>query len=309
MMKPFERVVIMNRDSAFRRSRCGFTLIELFIVILIISTLISLLLPAIQSARENARRVQCQKNLMQIGIALSNYASTLKVLPPGVVNDKGPISNRPVGYHFGWAVQILPFLEQGSMHRQFDFNQSVYADANLTARGHNLSVYMCPSAPQSGSMSYAACHHDVEAPIAADNHGVFYLNSRIGYDDLVDGPAQTILVGEIRNSPSAGWAVGTTATLRNTGTPVGWQDPLRLSPAPPVSPGHQPLDPSTLKSLVNDGLLPADYVGGFQSLHPAGANFLFGDGSVRLLTAKIKPEIYRSLGNRADGNLVSDDEF
>jgi len=73
--------------------------------------------------------------------------------------------------------------------------------------------------------------------------------------------------------------------------------------------GNQPLDPVTLKSLVTDGQLPAAFVGGFQSLHPAGANFLFGDGSVRLLTARIKPEIYRSLGHRADGNLVSDDEY
>ena len=309
MQTRIERVVTMHGDSAFRKSRSGFTLIELFIVILIISALISLLLPAIQSSRENARRVQCCKNLMQIGIALCNYASSHKVFPPGVVNDKGPISNLPVGYHFGWAVQILPYLEQAAMYRQFDFNQSVYADANITARGHSLSVYMCPSNPSASPMSYAACHHDVEAPIAADNHGVFYLNSRIGYDDLVDGPAQTILVGEIRNSPSAGWAVGTTATLRNTGTPVGWQDPLRLSPGPVTFGGNQALDPSTLESLVDDRLLPPSYVGGFGSLHPAGANVLFGDGSVRLLTEKIKPEIYRSLGNRADGNLVSDDEY
>ena len=169
-----------------------------------------------------------------------------------------------------------------------------------------------PRTGMQGPMSYAACHHDVEAPIAADNHGVFYLNSRIRYDDLTDGPAQTIFVGEIRHTPSAGWAVGTTATLRNTGTPVGWQDPLRL--IPPTAPasrgiGNRGLDPTALKTLVEDGQLPAAYVGGFQSLHPAGANFLFGDGSVRLLTEKIKPEIYRSLGHRADGNLVSDDDF
>ena len=311
MTRIFEQVLKMKGDMGFRRSRSGFTVIELFIVIMIISVLISLLLPAIQSARENARRTQCIKNLMQIGIAMANYASTHKVFPPGVVNDQGPISNMPVGYHFGWAVQILPYLEAASIHRQFDFKRSVYAEENMTARGHSLQVYACPSDDAGGPMSYAACHHDVEAPIAADNHGVFYLNSRITYDDLSDGPAQTIFVGEIRHTPSAGWAVGTTATLRNTGTPVGWDDPLRLLPAAgsTAGMGNQGLDPVTLKSLVTDGQLPAAFVGGFQSLHSAGANFLFGDGSVRLLTAKIKPEIYRSLGNRADGNLVSDDEY
>ena len=99
------------------------------------------------------------------------------------------------------------------------------------------------------------------------------------------------------------------ATLRNTGTPVGWQDPLRLSPPNATGLNNHPLDWTVLKSLVEDGQLPAAYVGGYQSLHASGANFLFGDGSVRLLTDKIKPEIYRSLGNRADGNLVSDDDF
>ena len=101
---------------------------------------------------------------MQIGIALANYASTHRVFPPGVVNDKGPISNMPVGYHFGWAAQILPYLEQAAIYRQFNFKQSVYADANMTARGIALHVYIVPREHAAGPMSYAACHHDVEAP-------------------------------------------------------------------------------------------------------------------------------------------------
>src|SRR4051812_26811224 len=97
-----------------RRSlrRGGFTLIELLVVIAIISVLIALLLPAIQAAREAARRVQCVNNLMQLGIALHNYESSYESLPPGVVNDTGPISNIPKGYHASWMLQLLPFLEQ-----------------------------------------------------------------------------------------------------------------------------------------------------------------------------------------------------
>ena len=107
-------------------------MIELFFVIIIIAVLIALLLPAIQSLREIARRVQCSKNLMQIGLALGNYASTHKVFPPGVVNDKGPISGLPNGYHYSWAVQILPYLELSTVYRQFNLSQSVYAEANHT---------------------------------------------------------------------------------------------------------------------------------------------------------------------------------
>ena len=115
----------------------------------------------------------------------------------------------------------MPYLEQTPIYREFDFAQSVYAPRNDTARGHRISSFLCPSAGWNGLTSYAACHHDVEAPIAADNHGVFFLNSRISYDDISDGPAYTILVGEFitGHSRGLGWAVGTMSSLRNTGAP------------------------------------------------------------------------------------------
>jgi prepilin-type N-terminal cleavage/methylation domain-containing protein len=83
------------------RSKTGFTMIELMIVLSIIAVLIALLLPAIQSAREAARRTHCANNLLQLGIGFGSYVSTHSVLPPGVVNDKGPIQNLPIGYHHG----------------------------------------------------------------------------------------------------------------------------------------------------------------------------------------------------------------
>ena len=301
----------MRNDPTCPTRERGFTLIELLLVVGIIAVLISLLLPAIQSSRENARRVQCSKNLMQIGLALANYASTHKVFPPGVVNDKGPISNVPVGYHFGWAVQILPYLEQAPVYREFDFSQSVYAPRNDTARGHRIQSFLCPSDGRNGLTSYAACHHDVEAPIAADNHGIFFLNSRISYDDISDGPAFTILAGEFLTGrgPSLGWAVGTMSSLRNTGVPINYDDPITGNKAPARMPVNRSSDLSELSSLIKDGLLPPGYVGGFSSHHPGGANFLFGDGSVRFLSQKIRVPVYRSLGNRGDGNLISDDEY
>jgi prepilin-type N-terminal cleavage/methylation domain-containing protein/prepilin-type processing-associated H-X9-DG protein len=300
----------MRIEPTCRTSGRGFTLIELLLVIGIIAVLISLLLPAIQSSRENARRVQCCKNLMQIGLALGNYASSHKVFPPGVVSEKGPISNVPVGYHFGWSVQILPYLELAPVYHSFNFSRSVYSAQNDTARGHRLQSFLCPSDGRGGLTSYAACHHDVEAPIAADNHGVFFLNSRISYDDISDGPAFTILAGEFTgNGPSLGWAVGTMSSLRNTGSRINFEDIIAARIQGTRMPVNRSVGLEEWSALVNDGLLPPGYVGGFSSHHPGGANFLFGDGSVRLLGEKISIPVYRSLGNRADGNLISDDEY
>jgi prepilin-type N-terminal cleavage/methylation domain-containing protein/prepilin-type processing-associated H-X9-DG protein len=299
----------MRAKTQEKRRPRAFTLIELILVIAIIAVLISLLLPAIQSARENARRTQCCNNLMQIGAALGNYASVHKVFPPGVVSENGPINSLPMGYHFGWAAQILPYIGHNNIYKQFNFSNSVYAPSNETARNHLIQTYLCPSNPSSGPTSYAACHHDVEAPIAADNHGVFYLNSHTSYQDLVDGPACTIFAGDIQRPPNAGWAVGTMATLRNTGSPINSDDPFSGILTNTIWPASSAIDPAAMKKLIDDGTIPPAFVGGFRSHHPGGANFLFGDGSVRFLKDQISEHVFRSLGHRADGNLISDDEF
>jgi prepilin-type N-terminal cleavage/methylation domain-containing protein len=200
------------------QGRCrGFTLIEVLLVIALIAILIALLLPSVQASREVARKLQCSKNLMQIGLALGNYAGSNKVFPPGVVNETEPISSIPLGYHWGWGARILPFLEQANLYNQLNFRQSVYGPGNETAVGHVLQTFLCVSQGDPGLNSYAACHHDLEAPIAADNHGVFFLNSRVAYDDMKDGPACTILAGEfLHKSRSLGWAFGTRSSLPAT---------------------------------------------------------------------------------------------
>ena len=103
-----------------RRLR-GFTMLELLIVIAIIAILIALLLPAVQQARENARRVQCQNNLVQLGVALQHYNQTFSVLPPGCVNDVGPVLADGQGYRIGWIAQILPFIGQDGLWHQINF--------------------------------------------------------------------------------------------------------------------------------------------------------------------------------------------
>jgi prepilin-type N-terminal cleavage/methylation domain-containing protein/prepilin-type processing-associated H-X9-DG protein len=300
------------------RKNPGFTLIELLVVIAIIAVLISLLLPAVQAAREAARRVQCVNNLMNVGVALQNYESAYELLPPGVVNDTGPIQSAPKGYHASWMLQLLPFLEQGSVARRFDDRPGVYAAANQTARSMVISIFLCPS--DGGSRTggnrvamnnYAACHNDVEAPIDATNTGVFYLNSHLRSEDVTDGTANTIYIGEkVLADAALGWASGTRDTLRNTGT-----SPNRTAALAGFFPGE--VEPDAGAST--DSLAPAasaaggtqnlGFVGGFGSSHAGGANFGFGDGSVRFIKNAINAQVYRYLGNRADGEMLSADQF
>ena len=291
--------------------RRAFTLIELLVVVAIIAILIALLLPAIQSAREQARRTQCVNNLLQLGLALGNYASTHSVLPPGVVNDTGPIMNVPHGYHYGWAVQILPFIGQNNIYKHFNLQESVYAASNMTARDVHIGTFICPSDGRPGTISYAGCHHDFEAPIAVDNHGVLFFNSHVRFDDITDGTTQTILLGELRQGggpTTLGWASGTNSTLRNTGHPLN--DPSSLDSLFQNTPQLSEAERfAAITQMAEDGVLPVGFVGGFSSLHPQGANFLFCDGSVRFVKSSIGRDVYQLLGHRADGEPISDDAF
>ncbi len=293
-------------------SRRGFTLVEMLMVVMIIAVLIALFLPAVQTAREVARNAQCRNNLFQLGVALGHYASTHRVLPPGVVDVKGPIFNLPRGYHVGWAVQILPFIQQANRYLRIDFRRGVYDEANATALTSGIKTFLCPSDWRSGPMSYVGCHHDAEAPIDADNHGVLYLNSRVRYDDITDGLACTILLGETRHGVTLGWASGTRATLRNAGHRINERDSLvgpRLN-YPPSTPAPPPIpDLGAVELSVQGGVLPLYFVGGFSSDHPQGANFLFCDGSARFVKETTDQGVLNRLANRSDGDVIGDDQF
>jgi prepilin-type N-terminal cleavage/methylation domain-containing protein/prepilin-type processing-associated H-X9-DG protein len=300
------------RDTSHRTGGAvrGFTLVELLTVVAIIAILIALLLPAVQSARERARHVQCGNNLMQLGLAMGHYASTHRTLPPGTVNDTGPILSVPVGYHVSWVVQILPFLEQSNRFHHFNFSRGVYASQNETARSSRLQTLHCPSGPWPTAIDYAGCHHDVEAPIDVDNHGVLFLNSRVRFDDISDGLAHTILIGEtMAGIPTLGWASGSSSTLRNTGHGLTEMERYVAPPGSNMSTASGAVDFSVVQSLVDKGVLAADHVGGFGSYHPSDSNFLFCDGAVRPLMRTIATDTFRSLGHRSDGNLISDDSY
>ncbi len=289
----------------------GFTLIELLVVIAIIAVLISLLLPAVQSAREAARRAQCCNNLMQIGLALQSYESAHEVLPPGVVNLTGPVLDQPKGYGFGWLTQVLPYFEMKNVYNHFNLKIGLYEPQNSTTRTNLVASFLCPSdsGPSRDSSriamtSYAGVHHDVEAPIAADNHGVLFLNRAVSYEDVPDGTSMTLFVGEkLRDGLDQGWASGTRASLRNTGLGVNRMPASSKKGASSTS-GLSGEEAATLAKLGE-----AEFVGGFGSRHPGGCNFVFGDGSVKFIKSSISPKVYEHLANRADGEVIDADQF
>ena len=308
----------------------GFTLIELLVVIAIIAVLVALLLPAVQASREAARRLQCVNNLMQIGIALKNYENAFESLPSGVVNPTGPIVEAPKGYHFNWITQILPYLDAKPVYRRLDFNADLYAPQNGTARAVMLNVLICPSSPQTFRMartgpnppvggdpaltSYAGCYNDAEAPIDVKNNGVLFLNSRVRYEDVEDGASNTIYIGEkIAEDTELGWASGTRATLRNVGWGISTTSPpiTSVPGAPAVDEPEGQANPKPAGKAANKaaGEVKTPVVGWFGSKHSGGANFGFGDGSVRFLKNSISSKVFALLGNRADGDLLSSDQY
>jgi prepilin-type processing-associated H-X9-DG protein len=287
--------------------RPGFTFVELIFVGIIIVILIALLLPAVQSAREAARRAQCCSNLMQLGIGMGSYASAHSVLPPGVVNDTGPIKNLPYGYHHSWVIQVLPFIGQQNTYNHYDLKKSVYDPSHDTVAEIMIGTLLCPSDGYRGVINYAGCHNDVDAAISSDNHGVLYLNSRVRYDEITDGTSSTILLGEISGGgPSLGWASGTRSTLRNTGPPL-----VRSIYVPAKLTGQVARDVAfeTVDAMAEAGSWPVDLTGGFSSCHSDASNFLFCDGSVRLVKNSINRHVYRLLGNRADGEMLGSDQY
>ena len=271
----------------------GFTLVELLVVIAIIGILIGMLLPAVQSVRETARRCACASNLAQQGLAVHNYEYSMEKLPPGVINPKGPIATVEIGQHTSFLVLLLPYIEQTAIANNFDIKLGAYAPANALARAKEIELFICPSyflsindAGTAGATNYAGCHHATETPIDADNNGVLFLNSSIAYDDITDGGSNTILIGEfLPHGYTLGWASGTRSSLRNTSviySPEDWQIQSKQNPP------------------------PANFVGGFGSFHPTGSQFCFAGGEVKFLPTFTDVKLFNNLGNRADAVMLDD---
>lgn len=273
------------------QSKRAFTLVELLVVIAIIGVLVGLLLPAVQAAREAARRMSCSNNMAQVGLSVHHYEFATEHLPAGVTNPTGPIVSDENGDDVGWLIRILPFIEQQNAFDQFDPSKSVYAPENEPLRREGIPTFYCPSSPFTdtdegfGLTNYAGCHHDTEAPIDEDNHGLLFLNSKVRYSEIRDGSSSTILVGEVIPSANGlGWVSGTEASLRNASFLGG---AARLLNMPRIERG-------------------TTEVGGFDSAHAGGANFVLADGAVTFLVSGIDPVVYQNLAHRSDGNVIGE---
>ena len=200
-----------QRLKACRRN--AFTLIELLVVIAIIAVLISLLLPAVQQAREAARRVQCKNNLKQLGLAIHNYESVATCLPPTAVIVTLPGGALWTSY-LGPHARILPFLDQGNIYNSININTSYGDLANLPTVGHVTNVFLCPSEPNRqpvenvsfgiiGGVNYGFSMGDwyvwsgpAGGPITRSAFGV-NLSRRWG--NCTDGMSQTLMMSEVKN--------------------------------------------------------------------------------------------------------------
>jgi prepilin-type N-terminal cleavage/methylation domain-containing protein len=289
--------------------RPAFTLIELLVVIAIISILIALLLPAVQQAREAARRTTCKNNLVQLVLALQQYQEAFETLPPGTVDPNRPIKSEEKGYHVSWIVRVLPHVGEQNLYHLFDFNHGAYSPENAAVRDTLLPVLICPSDPSAGSAAsipssnYAGNHHDREAPIDIDNNGVLFLNSSVRREDIPDGTSNTIFLGErtlaipgLTKGTELGWVSGTKATLRNAQWTANYAQTVQNLP------GSRSASPASMANPIDPRLL----VGGFDSRHTGGAQFAMGDNSVRFLNVKIASWLLVALFNRADGSTLTD---
>jgi prepilin-type N-terminal cleavage/methylation domain-containing protein/prepilin-type processing-associated H-X9-DG protein len=315
------------------RSRRGFTLIELLVVISIIGVLVALLLPAVQAARDAARRAQCSNNLRQIGLALHNYVDRHGGLPPGYVSLWDANFLAEVGPGFGWASMILPDVEQQTVANALNFNLPIQAPGNLTARLTPLSVYLCPAdnMPRTWTASWGLVAVirgrviDNTQPICdvaganyvgvygvgepgVDGDGVFFRNTTVRPADVTDGLSQTLAAGERSILLSAGrgqatW-VGTVPGAQFYSCGVSTGDPDASGPCVKEDGSGMTL------GHTGEGHGPGDLWGDvnqFLSRHGRGAHFLFCDGHVRYLQSSIHYPTYKALSTRASGEVISND--
>lgn len=287
--------------------RNAFTLVELLVVIAIIGTLVGLLLPAVQSARESARQTGCKNNLRQLGVAMHNYETARKRLPPGYRYTANPQGNAA---GFSWGALVLPFLEEQSVYDLMRFALPIHDIANTVPREKHLPVFLCPSDSVSpagfvtmGDERYAmACYVGNFGPPDLDDvqeqrDGVFSRNSGTKLAEISDGLSHTLLVGERQNGPFRKAGVhGNHFEYETT-----WAGAVRDVDDPTDDHGHM--------VLFQSGHPPNDQDSDdrdVSSSHSGLAQFVMGDGSVRPVLESIDQAAYLALSTRSGGESIKD---
>ncbi|PQO43329.1 DUF1559 domain-containing protein [Blastopirellula marina] len=306
------------------RSRSGFTLVELLVVIAIIGVLIALLLPAVQQAREAARRMSCSNKLKQLALACHTYHDTYLVLPFGNLNN------------INWRISVLPFIEQRNLTDQFDYSQSFQGDKTTTnaylLENLELDAFVCPSTQPPKSYPWNARHHQYHsytgvngavnrnaASNSADwgkcqsfygyncDNGAFAYNQELGFHSITDGTSNTLFIGEqsgydpgmeewnsgLKMGYHGGWhgaGSGTTPAMYGIG---GGISPIVNAPNSVCSSGDRWVCGMAYVNSVN-----------YNSYHPGGVQFALVDGSVRFIPDTADLTVLKRVAMRGDGAVA-----
>ncbi len=316
------------------RQPTGFTLVELLVVITIIGILIALLLPAVQSAREAARRMQCTNKIKQLALALHNYHSTHGAFASGYLSEKTTTASdwcyndsSCTNHLAPWTVLVLPFLEEMALHDKFDFERTFTstshcpADGNYSSQNHKaweipLNKYQCPSDPHSkahiNNINYLGVQgggtiETIVAPHCTTRSRVLFLNGLLFHNSCVkishiyDGSSNVFLLGETKYIP-------TYMHRPNRTTFGGWASGARLDGS-----GTNPYALAAIVLQINSvpgsGGEPNTSVPDmyyemsklFGSFHPGGCNFAMGDGSVHFISENTDLIVLRQTAIRDDG--------
>jgi len=317
-----------------RKKQHGFTLVELLVVIAIIGLLMALLLPAIQAARESARRSQCSNNMRQIALAMNTHENSMKSYPPGntLLMDYQPAAPPPDPANpttpelqiydgsMGWPVFILEYMEQTSLYDKMDTEKLAYTfdggpgsdfedkeHGNVDNRyvAENMpNIFACPSAEQTKPLNtqkdYAVnggSGFPEREPRNRD--GIFYANSATRPSDITDGLSNTIMILEschlgVKVTTDA---AGKTVTEKANYNPFFWVNKVGQGYVVPVDGDNNTLRINNRKDSVLNRAA--------RSAHPAGINVAMCDGSLHFLQQKINHDIYKGLCTRSGGESVN----
>jgi prepilin-type N-terminal cleavage/methylation domain-containing protein/prepilin-type processing-associated H-X9-DG protein len=304
--------------TRFRRS--GFTLIELLVVIAIIAILIALLLPAVQQAREAARRTQCKNNLKQLGLALHNYHSSHNCFPFAI----GGTGNK-----YSAVSQLLPELDQAPLFSQINFSKQFSDPVNAAARLLELPQFRCPSdlpnpQPTAGGGTNYVPNKGISVLWQDPNaDGVMYWFSRTRIGDITDGSSQTAAFSE-RNLTDGSNGISTPQadTYLSSANPLTPAEAAQFCAAVDVTnlanqfPQFMGAPWIDGKNAYQHIAVPNSRSCGFQpsakasmsasSRHTGGAHVLLSDGSVRFASENIDVNLWRGLGTRNGGEVIGE---